>query len=102
MSTYATCKACGRTMAPGVPCDPFPWRVSDAWDQLTKCGTTVPRQPYVPYDSDSLAPCHDCHAPVGGYHHPGCDMDYCPHGQAIVCAWDCEPDLAAPVAVKDA
>ncbi len=32
-------------------------------------------------------PCHDCNAPVGGFHHPGCDVEECPrcHLQAIGC-----------------
>lgn len=32
-------------------------------------------------------PCHDCAAPVGGFHHPGCDTERCPkcEGQAISC-----------------
>lgn len=32
--------------------------------------------------------CHDCGCPVGGLHHPGCDMEECPfcRGQLITCA----------------
>jgi hypothetical protein len=31
--------------------------------------------------------CGDCGAPVGGHHHPGCDMEVCPRcrGQALMC-----------------
>ena len=33
--------------------------------------------------------CHDCNVKVGGYHHPGCDMEICPKcdGQLLSC--DC-------------
>lgn len=36
---------------------------------------------------DSNQRCHDCNIQVGGYHHPGCDMEECPrcHGQLISC-----------------
>lgn len=36
-------------------------------------------------------PCHDCGAPIGTFHHPGCDMEECPKclRQAISC--DCLP-----------
>jgi len=42
-------------------------------------------------------PCHDCSAPAGGLHHPGCCEERCPRcvGQAIGCGcrWeDDEPD----------
>ncbi len=31
--------------------------------------------------------CHDCHVAVGGFHHPGCDVERCPacDGQLISC-----------------
>lgn len=34
--------------------------------------------------------CHDCNVAIGGYHHPGCDVEECPrcHHQLISC--DCE------------
>ncbi len=34
--------------------------------------------------------CHDCGAPLGGFHHFGCDMEICPHDgtQAMLC--ECE------------
>jgi hypothetical protein len=36
--------------------------------------------------------CHDCGAPLGLLHHPGCDMEECPNcgGQAICC--ECSQD----------
>lgn len=41
-------------------------------------------------DEWSSNPCHDCGAPKGTYHHPGCDAERCPkcQGQAISC--NCE------------
>lgn len=39
-------------------------------------------------DRDELpAYCHDCFTPLGGFHHPGCDMEVCPEcdGQLIIC-----------------
>lgn len=45
-------------------------------------------------DGDIQIPdiCHDCEVMIGGYHHPGCDMERCPKcgGQFMVC--DCEVD----------
>lgn len=40
-------------------------------------------------------PCHDCHAIVGAYHHPGCDVERCPicEGQLISCGCLDEPEL---------
>jgi hypothetical protein len=47
----------------------------------------VPREriPHVP--EWGAAGCHDCGTPVGGLHHPGCDVERCPRceGQAITC-----------------
>jgi hypothetical protein len=37
---------------------------------------------------DVLPTCRHCGAPLGGYHHAGCDCDICPHGQALGCG-DC-------------
>ena len=38
--------------------------------------------------------CHDCLAPDGGLHHPGCDAERCPQcrGQAISCGCTDEDD----------
>ena len=74
-----TCRHCHRTMAPGVSCDPLAFDLAD--------GTTAPRQRYG-FDGSGLPwqdPCNDCGAPLGGYHHAGCDCDICPHGQALGC-----------------
>lgn len=36
--------------------------------------------------------CADCNTPLGGLHHPGCDVERCPRcgGQSISCG--CDPD----------
>lgn len=43
--------------------------------------------PAIPYQHDHDQRCHDCNVAVGGYHHPGCDMERCPRcqGQLISC-----------------
>jgi hypothetical protein len=34
--------------------------------------------------------CHDCGAKIGGYHHVGCDADYCPRcGQQLIFGCTC-------------
>lgn len=56
-------------------------------------GVPVPRRRNV--GRGSMARCGDCGAPRGGYHHPGCDLEECPHcrGQAMSCdcRWDEDP-----------
>jgi hypothetical protein len=49
-------------------------------------GTVFPRIPYRP-DDEAAGRCHDCGVAVGGFHHPGCDMERCPKcaGQLISC-----------------
>lgn len=43
-----------------------------------------------PLHGKEQANCHDCSAPLGSKHHPGCDNEICPGcgGQMISC--DCE------------
>jgi hypothetical protein len=46
----------------------------------------------IPFNlDDAVEPCNDCNTPLGGMHHPGCDLEECPacHSQSIGC--DC-PD----------
>ena len=51
----------------------------------------------IPYPADEEGPCHDCGAPPGSLHHPGCDDERCPRcgGQVISCGC-AEPDEDAP------
>jgi len=51
-------------------------------------GEILDSVPYNPSDSDDPERrCHDCNVKVGGFHHPGCDMERCPKcgGQLISC-----------------
>lgn len=50
-------------------------------------GEVMPAIPYHLEFSDMPSRCHDCNVAVGGYHHPGCDMEECPRcgGQLISC-----------------
>ena len=60
----------------------------------TACTTTTTVINGKPYQRTDQAhqvpegrPCHDCGAPAGGLHHPGCDMEACPicGGQLLSC-----------------
>lgn len=74
----AICKWCDQEMLDRVSCTGN--NVVEFPD-----GIELPSIPYEPsYKSDG---CHDCYTPVGGMHHPGCDMERCPRcsGQLISC-----------------
>jgi hypothetical protein len=88
-----TCEECGRVMLATDSCDhksiflegrdqePIPYGQERWWQDL------------------GIAPaerCHDCNVAIGGYHHPGCDMEECPvcGGQLFVC--DCEDETGQP------
>lgn len=53
------------------------------------------RLPYLPegWTEELDQRCHDCGVRVGGYHHPGCDMEICPFcgGQLLACPCVLEP-----------
>ena len=72
---FAKCSYCKQEMKPGVGCVKVPIAIELAGKVMDP----------VPHSGDGV--CHDCNAPVGGYHHPGCDMERCPHcgGQLISC-----------------
>lgn len=84
----SACVFCGVAMAEGVSCTaevftdlgPEPYariRYGDPREGWEEFGLTPPPN------------CHDCAVPLGGFHHPGCDVEHCPlcDGQAITC--DC-------------
>ena len=61
------CRYCDQEMTLGVGCTAYPGRI--------------------PADEN----CHDCAAPAGTLHHPGCDDEQCDHGnQAIGDCPECE------------
>lgn len=41
-------------------------------------GKWVPRRRVTDYEALDDGKCCDCGAPVGTYHHPGCDQERCP------------------------
>jgi hypothetical protein len=111
----AACGYCGQPMDDGVPCTWMP--------EVAVEGERLARLPYGPppaidaerYGSERAAAearalwatwpegwpanCHDCAAPQGALHHPGCDAEACPRclHQAISCGcqWEQEADQAA-------
>jgi hypothetical protein len=74
----AVCSRCEKDMADGTSCVPEFWP-----------GGVSP----IPYGEEARPEewgepwptCHDCGAPIGGFHHDGCDWEECPvcHGQAL-------------------
>lgn len=79
----ATCKYCSLPMDVGTSCTETTYGGDDFPD-----GVERERVRYGDESSDRDTDfCHDCNAPRGGLHHPGCDVEECPFcsGQAISC-----------------
>jgi hypothetical protein len=72
------CEWCEQEMARGLACTAPAYAIA---------GRTFQRIAFVPSRGGLDAQCHDCLTPVGGLHHPGCDVERCPKcgGQAIGC-----------------
>lgn len=73
----AVCSYCDQEMTTKVGCtqthyDDFPDKI---------------RRERIPFPQEHTTTCHDCSAPPGTLHHPGCDTERCPGcgGQAIGC-----------------
>ena len=80
----AVCKFCNQEMTSKVGCTNATVEYPD--------DETLPSIPFgsdddLHGDQDWLAHCHDCGAPRGSFHHPGCDDERCPRceGQLISC-----------------
>lgn len=80
IAKHAICNYCDQEMKEGVAC------TLDIYNDFSD-GEVRERLP-----NDSGTMCHDCNAPDGGLHHPGCDAERCPGcgEQAISCECDVE------------
>jgi len=78
----AICKYCGKEMLDHVSCDRIPFIDAETKEKYDP----------IPYNGECGKYCHDCGAPIGGYHHVGCDMERCPMCglQLISCGCDFE------------
>lgn len=85
-SPYATCRECGRAMAPGTGC-------TGSVDQDKRFVGPAQRLPYghetrvCDIRTSDTVTCVGCNVRLGQYHHGGCDIEECPicHGQLIAC-----------------
>lgn len=85
----AICDDCNQEMSEGVSCT---LEVYDDIDETVypriRYGDPAELEAFNANDLKALpANCVDCFAPLGGYHHPGCDVERCPNckGQAVSC-----------------
>ncbi len=73
----AACTWCRKDMLKTDSCNKVGVEIPTAPDGLMD---QVPYGKEVKYWEDRPPPerCHDCNCAVGGFHHPGCDMEQCP------------------------
>jgi hypothetical protein len=87
----ARCNFCEEDMLKVDTCKKIP--VAMIGDPTVILGDPIPYGSETRYSGSQYWPpqaadkCHDCGAVVGGFHHPGCDMEECPkcRGQLISC-----------------
>jgi hypothetical protein len=85
----AICGHCGREMTQEVSCKDDPTVIGGkAYAPLPYGEERYPKR-YKPAPN-----CGDCGTPLGGVHHPGCDLESCPicMGQALTCGHFDDPD----------
>ena len=103
--SMAECDFCEREMADGTGCTshmvsgiprvPYGMETRDALSHLHQGGVSAIAL-LRKYRAGCLArPCHDCKAPTGTFHHPGCDVEECPvcGYQTITCGCDIDIDI---------
>lgn len=79
----AICQVCNQDMSSVATIDCTRHRVVNFPD-----GEVLPAVPFTDdHPSEPLSRCHDCNVAIGGFHHPGCDVEVCPRcrGQLISC-----------------
>jgi hypothetical protein len=80
MSEFTICEDCGQHMDPGTSC---------TVTHVAKGpkSEAVPRVRVGDGGDWTIDTCHDCNAPVGGFHHGGCDTERCPGcgNQMLLC-----------------
>lgn len=79
----AVCATCHQEMRSHVSC----WQELIEYPNGKKLEQIPVNENYCTQVESGQLVCGDCSAPLGGFHHPGCDCETCPncHGQLISC-----------------
>lgn len=84
-TTESLCPVCQHDMTQTVACDQMvEWEIEGASHRRIPYGAELGLGIYV-----VVSECHDCGTPPGGLHHPGCDMEECPHCHEQAMGCDC-------------